>query len=228
MCVLDVDKAAADETARLIADTGGSSLAVLCDTSSEEAVLAAERTVASALGRASILVNNAGILRAGPLDQLRLADWNMMLSVNLTGYFLCAQAFGRAMCSAGRGSIVHVGSIAASFAQTRGGAYSASKAGICGLSATIAAEWGPFGVRSNVVHPGMIRTALSAPFYADPELARRREATVASRRTGMPQDVAEAVCFLASDRSSYINGAELTVDGGFSRMPIDLIPRPGL
>jgi NAD(P)-dependent dehydrogenase (short-subunit alcohol dehydrogenase family) len=227
VCVLDIDKAGADETARLIAASGGRGFAVACDASDEDSVLAAERVVAGTFGPASILVNNAGILRAKPLDQLTLADWNSVLAVNLTGYFLCARIFGKAMCARGKGSIVHVGSIASSFAQTRGGAYSAAKAGVCGLSSTIAAEWGPFGVRSNVVHPGMIRTALSAPFYADPELARRREATVASRRTGVPEDVAQVACFLASERSSYVNGAELTVDGGFSRMAIDLVPRPG-
>lgn len=227
VCILDMDKAGADETARLIAASGGRGVAIACDVSDEDSVVAAERAAADTFGPASVLVNNAGILRARPLDQLTLAEWNSSLAVNLTGYFLCARAFGRAMCTRGNGSIVHVGSIASSFAQTRGGAYSATKAGICGLSSTIAAEWGPFGVRSNVVHPGMIRTALSAPFYADPELARRREATVASRRTGVPEDVAQVVCFLASEQSGYVNGAELTVDGGFSRMAIDLVPRPG-
>jgi len=227
VAVLDVNATGANETRDLILGRGGKAIAVTCDVSSEDAVAKAETAVTGQLGPASIVVNNAGFLRAMPLDELTLADWNAVLGVNLTGYFLCAKIFGKAMRAQGKGAFVHIGSIASQFAQTRGGAYSAAKAGICGLSSTIAAEWGPLGIRSNVVHPGLIRTPLSEPFYQDPQLAARRERTIASRRAGAPRDIADVVAFLASDRAAYVNGSELTVDGGFSRMAIDLIPRPG-
>jgi NAD(P)-dependent dehydrogenase (short-subunit alcohol dehydrogenase family) len=227
VAVLDVNEAGAHETRDIIAGRGGSALALVCDVASEEAISKAEAAITRQFGPASIVVNNAGFLRAKPLDELTLADWNAVLGVNLTGYFLCAKIFGKAMRARGKGAFVHIGSIASQFAQTKGGAYSASKAGVAGLSSTIAAEWGPFGIRSNVVHPGLIRTPLSEPFYQDPALAARREGTIASRRAGTPRDIAEVVAFLASDRAGYVNGGELTVDGGFSRMPIDLIPRPG-
>ncbi len=227
VAVLDRDLNAAHETASLVADAGGSARAFACDVSDEASFRAAGSQVATAFGAVAVVVNNAGLLRPAPLAETTLAGWNGILAVNLTGAFLSTLVFGPAMRAAGKGVFVHVGSIASQFAQTRGGAYSASKAGIVGLSSTIAAEWGPEGIRSNVVHPGMIRTALSEKFYSDADLRARREATVASRRTGVPDDIAGAVLFLASDLAGYVNGAELTVDGGFSRMAIDLIPRPG-
>jgi NAD(P)-dependent dehydrogenase (short-subunit alcohol dehydrogenase family) len=95
------------------------------------------------------------------------------------------------------------------------------------LSRQIAVEWGPRGVRSNAVCPGLIRTPLSAAFYADPQVERQRSAMTANQRIGEPQDIADAVLFLASPRADYINGAELTVDGGLESMPMALIPRPG-
>lgn len=227
VAALDVDLAGAEETSQLIAASGGTCVALQCDVAHEDSVLNAADRVEEANGAVSILINNAGVLRATPLADLTLSDWNNVISINLTGYFLCASAFGRSMRENRRGAIVHIGSIAGTFGQSRGGAYSTAKAGVSGLSSTIATEWGPLGIRSNVLHPGMIRTPLSEPFYRDPEFAQRREAVVASRRIGVPQDIADAAAFLASDRADYVNGAELTVDGGFSRMAIDLIPRPG-
>ncbi len=167
------------------------------------------------------------MLRLGPLESVSLADWNQILAVNLTGYLLCARAFGRDMLAAGKGSLVHVASIAAAHPQTRSGAYSPSKAGVLLLSRQLAAEWGPRGVRSNAVLPGMIRTALSARFYEEPGFEARRAAVTASRRIGEPVDIAEPVMFLASDRAAYVNGAELQVDGGLGCMLMDMVPRPG-
>jgi glucose 1-dehydrogenase len=227
IAILDRNEKAANETSALVTRAGGKTVSIVCDVSSEESIARAEAAAHSALGPVQILVNNAGLLQPGLLSELTLAQWNAVIAVDLTGYFLCAKAFGVRMRQAGKGSLIHIGSVAATFAQTRGGAYSAAKAGVIGLSATLAAEWGPDGVRSNVVHPGMIRTPLTEAFYQDPSLIKRREATIASRRTGLPTDVAQVVAFLASDRASYINGAELTVDGGFSRMALDLVPRPG-
>jgi NAD(P)-dependent dehydrogenase (short-subunit alcohol dehydrogenase family) len=88
-------------------------------------------------------------------------------------------------------------------------------------------EWGPQGVRSNAICPGMIRTALSAKFYEEPGFEARRAAVTASRRIGEPQDIADAALFLASPRASYINGTEVIVDGGMANMLMDMVPRPG-
>jgi NAD(P)-dependent dehydrogenase (short-subunit alcohol dehydrogenase family) len=135
--------------------------------------------------------------------------------------------FGRQMRSLGRGSLVHVASIAGSHAQGQSGAYSVSKAGVVMLSRQLASEWGPQGIRSNVVSPGMVITPMSQSFYDTPGVTERRKAVVPSRRIGMPQDIADAILFLASDRSSYVNGDEITVDGGYVNMLMNLVPRPG-
>ena len=174
-----------------------------------------------------MLVNTAAVLRPGGLENLSLAEWNAVLSVNLTGYFLCAQIFGRQMRKPGRGSIVHVASIAGSHAQGQSGAYSVSKAGVIMLSRQLASEWGPQGIRSNVVSPGMVITPMSQSFYDTPGVTERRSAVVPLRRVGMPQDIADAILYLASDRSSYVNGDEITVDGGYANMLMNLVPRPG-
>lgn len=198
-----------------------------CDVSDEQSVNAAADAVRAALGPVSALVNNAGLLRAGSLETVTLYEWNQSLAVNLTGYLLCARAFGRDMLEAGKGSLVHVASIAALNPQTGSGSYSPGKAGVLLLSRQLAAEWGPRGVRSNAVLPGMIRTALSAKFYEEPGFEERRAAATASRRIGEPADLAGPALFLSSDRAGYVNGAEVLVDGGLNCMLMDMVPRPG-
>src|SRR4030081_1893680 len=123
----------------------------------------------------------------------------------------------------GRGSLVHIASIAGSNAQGHSGAYSVSKAGVIMLSRQLANEWGPHGIRSNVVSPGMVVTPMSQAFYDTPGVTERRSAVTPLKRIGMPQDIADAVLFLASDRSSYVNGDEITVDGGYVRTVMNLI-----
>lgn len=206
---------------------GAEVLAVPCDIGVADQVQEAAHRVQAQWGAADALINNAGLLRAGALDEVSLADWNAVLAVNLTGYLLCARAFGAAMRAAGQGSIVNVASISGLFPQSGSGAYSASKAGVLQLSRQFAVEWGPQGVRSNAICPGMIRTALSAKFYEEPGFEAKRAAVTASRRIGEPQDIADVAIFLASPRSGYVNGAELLVDGGMSCMLMDMVPRPG-
>lgn len=198
-----------------------------CDIADPDSVQRAAAQVESQYGRCDVLINNASVLQPGSLEEIGLEQWNQLLAVNLTGYLLCAQAFGRLMLARQSGRIVHIASIAAHFPQTWSGAYSAAKAGVSMLSRQIAAEWGPRGVRSNAICPGLIRTPLSAAFYADPEVERQRCAMTANGRIGEPTDIADAALFLASSRSDYINGAELTVDGGLEGMLMALIPRPG-
>lgn len=209
------------------APLGAAPLALACDVSDPESVTGAARAGEEAFGPAHVLVNNAALLRPGPLEDLTLAAWNALLAVNLTGYFLCSQAFGAQMRRAGRGALVHVASIAAGHAQGFSGAYSVSKAGAVMLSRQIATEWGPVGIRSNVVSPGMVVTPLSQGFYDTPGVTERRNAVVPVGRIGQPEDIRDAVLFLASDRAAYVSGDEIVVDGGFTRGIMNLIPRPG-
>lgn len=227
VALLDRDVEAAERVAASLREEGATALAVRCDVADEAAVVAAATQVRRELGVCAALVNNAGMLRAGSLDTVSVADWNAVLAINLTGYLLCSREFGRDMIEAGQGSIVHVASVSALHPQTRSGAYSPSKAAVLLLSKQMAAEWGPQGVRSNAVCPGMIRTALSAKFYEEPGFESKRAAVTASRRVGEPVDIANPAVFLASQRSAYLNGAELVVDGGLGCMLMDMVPRPG-
>lgn len=222
VALLDLDGAAAGEAA---AEIGGLGLA--CDTSSEASVRAAAAEVAARLGAADVLVNNAGILRPGPLATLPLSEWNGMLAVNLTGYLLCAQAFGAAMLERRAGAVVNIASIAASFPQGQSGAYSPGKAAVAMLSRQLALEWGPMGVRSNCVSPGLVRTPMSEPFYQGQGTADARARLVPARRYGMPQDIADAVLFLASPRADFVTGQDLVVDGGLAQITMGQVPRPG-
>ena len=227
VAAIDLDQRGLERTREQLLQVGGSHAMTRCDTTSAESVAVASETIERALGPCDVLVNTAAVLRPGGLDTLSLAEWNAVLSVNLTGYFLCAQVFGRQMRALGRGSLVHIASIAGSHAQGRSGAYSVSKAGVVMLSRQLASEWGPLGIRSNVVSPGMVITPMSQSFYDTPGVTERRAAVTPARRVGMPQDIAEAVLFLASDRSSYVTGDEITVDGGYVRTLMNLVPRPG-
>jgi len=227
VALLDRDLQGARQQAQTIDPQGLTTLAVACDIADEAQTLAAAAAVQAHFGPASVLINNAGLLRTGSLNDISLDDWNQVLAINLTGYLLCSRAFAPQMRALGGGSVVHVASISAHFPQTRSGAYSASKAGVLLMSRQLAVEWGDDHIRSNVICPGMIRTPLSAKFYEEPGLEARRAAVTASRRVGEPQDIADVALFLASPRAAYVNGAEIAVDGGMSSMLMDMVPRPG-
>ena len=227
VALLDVDPSAAETVAEDIRTTGGTAVAIGCDVTSDRDVKAAAAKVDDQLGMCDVLVNNAGILRPGSLDTLAIDDWEHLMNVNVTGYLRCAQAFGQHMLDRGQGAIVHIASIAASEPQANSGAYSPGKAAVAMLSRQLAYEWGPRGVRSNTVSPGLVRTALSEAFYQAPGVLEKRNAVVPARRIGQPSDIARAVVFLASPKADYINGQELLVDGGLAQTLMGFVPRPG-
>lgn len=228
LALLDKSLADASKTEKEVnAVAGCKPLVMTCDVSDATSVAAAAEASLGELGPCDVLINNAGLLRPGALDTLSFSEWNAVLSVNLTGYLLCAQAFGAQMRSSGKGAFVHVASIAGSHPQPVSGAYSVSKSGVIMLSRQLAVEWGPFGIRSNVVSPGLVETPMSQAFYDAPGIRETRSGRVPLRRIGAPQDIADAALFLASDRAAYVTGDEVTVDGGYGRMLMGMIPRPG-
>lgn len=218
--ILDRDQAACDAAA---AEIGGAARGLAFDAADRATI---DRAAAQ-VGRCDILVNNAGILRGGPLAETSAADWDLVLRINLTGYLACAQAFGAGMRERGHGALVHVASIAATEPQAWSGAYSPSKAAVAMLSRQLAFEWGPEGVRSNSVSPGMIRTPLSESFYQVPGILEARSAVVPARRVGAPEDIANVAAFLASPRATYVTGQDIVADGGFSQTLMAHVPRPG-
>ncbi len=225
LVLLDREQSDCDDAARAL--DGVEALAIACDVADPDAVAAVAAHVLRDAGPCDVLFNNAGLLRAGPLATLPAAEWNALIAVNLTGYFLCAQAFGAQMLGKGSGAIVHTASIASRHPQPWSGAYSVSKAGVVMLSQQLALEWGPQGVRSNVVSPGLVRTPMSEAFYQAPGVAERRAAMVPLGRVAAPTDIADVALFLASDRAGYVNGEDICVDGGFGRTLMGLVPRPG-
>lgn len=206
---------------------GIKTIAINCDTTKEEQVEQAVKNVTDFFGRVDILVNTAAILRSSLFEDLSLEEWENTLRINLTGYFLMSQRFGKMMIQQGKGTMIHISTLLSKFPETYSGAYSVSKAGVNMLSQQMAAEWGQYGIRSNCVLPSLVQTPLSKNFYADKEVLKKREDVTASKRIGTVQDISNAVLYLASDRSDYTNGAELTVEGGLGIMLGDQIAKPG-
>jgi glucose 1-dehydrogenase len=228
VAVLDRDAASAQRVAADIESAGGRALGLAADVADPEAIQEAAATVERALGRCSILVNNAGVQFPESLLTMDLAKWKRALDVNLTGALVCSQRFAHQMIGLGGGSIVHVGSITGSNPRAGGGAYSSSKAGIAMLARQLAVELGPHGIRSNTVAPGYILTPLSARNYQDPVIAEARTRMVPLGRIGTTQDVADLILFLASERASYLTGQEVLADGGLSQMLMSMAPRPAV
>ena len=172
-------------------------------------------------------VNNAGIVRFGPLADQTVADWRAVVDVNLTGTFVGARAAARRMMAAGlAGSIVNITSMNGVAPGPNAGAYGATKAAVALLTQQMALEWGPQGIRVNAVAPGLIDAGMSEPIYSDPEFRERRGSKVPLGRLGTAEDVAAVVLFLASPGAAYVTGQNLLVDGGVTSNIIGQLPRP--
>jgi NAD(P)-dependent dehydrogenase (short-subunit alcohol dehydrogenase family) len=172
-----------------------------------------------------LLVNNAGIGRFGPLHELSTADFRKVIEVNLVAPYIVAKAAAKRMIARGSGNIVNITSINAVTAGPGAGAYPAAKAGLAKLTEQMTQEWGPLGLRVNSVAPGFIDAGISTPFYKDPKVRALRAGAVPGRRLGLAEDIAEAVFWLASDASSYVNGHQLVVDGGVCVSLLSQLPR---
>ncbi|HEY4413506.1 MAG TPA: SDR family NAD(P)-dependent oxidoreductase, partial [Gaiellaceae bacterium] len=214
LVLLDVSLEALDPlVARLEATSDRSALALACDVSDAGRVDEVAERVTREVGPCGVLVNNAAVYQREPLAEHSLALWNLTLGVNLHGYFLCTRAFGRSMLANGTGSIVNVSSIAERGPTIGAVSYCVSKAAVGALTRQTALEWGPRGVRANAISPGFMSTPMSSSFGAD-EIVKQREQRVPLRRIASTDEVASVVAFLAGPESSYVSGANLTVDGG--------------
>jgi glucose 1-dehydrogenase len=178
---------------------------------------------AAVCGGLDLVVANAGITSPGPLASLPLESWERLFAVNTRGPWLLAQSVYEALRSS-KGSFVAVASMSGMFPHPWMGAYSSTKAALIMLCQQLAQEWGPDGVRVNAVCPGMIRTPMTEPIYADPAVAARRDEIVPLRRVGQPDDIARVVSFLGSEDARYVTGEAIRTDGGFSSSILSYVP----
>jgi NAD(P)-dependent dehydrogenase (short-subunit alcohol dehydrogenase family) len=213
----DLDREAVESAAAEIRASGLHATATVANVADEASVNAMVQATLEREGRLDILVNNAGIAIRRPAVDLALGDWDKVLSVNLTGSFLCARAAARPMIAAGSGAIVNVASI---MGLSGGGlypnvSYQATKGAIVNMTRALAVEWAPHAIRVNAVAPTYVRTDLIGPILKDPELVARIEAMTPLKKLAEPADIAAAVAFLVSPAAAMITGHTLPVDGGF-------------
>lgn len=218
VAVVDLNEVAAKETAASITAAGGHAIGLRANVTDRERVEEVMEIVASTFGSIDILMNNAGVLRDNLLFKMSDADWDLVMDVHLKGAFIATQVAQRYMVRQKFGRIVSMSSISAD--GYRGQAnYSAAKAGLRGFTRTIAIELGPFGITANAISPGFIETDMTRE-TADRlgiTVEEMREAAAKEtpvRRGGLPDDIAHAVLFLASDEASFISGHTLYVTGG--------------
>jgi NAD(P)-dependent dehydrogenase (short-subunit alcohol dehydrogenase family) len=192
-------------------------LSLTCNVTDRDALEAAAAETERVHGRCDILVNNAAILERAVLEEHPVDLWDRVIEVNLTGYFLATQAFGRLLRDGGGGAIVNISSAAGEAPSIANGAYCASKAGVLALTRQIAVEWGPYGIRANAVSPIFMDTPMTADIAGDTERLRQRTHNIPLGRVGETAEVARVVVFLAGPGSSYLNGINVPVDGALAQ-----------
>jgi 3-oxoacyl-[acyl-carrier protein] reductase len=216
--VVDISLEDCEKVVQEIKKQKGEAMAVKCDVSKKAEVEEMVRKTIDKFKRVDILVNNAGICQFKPFLELTEEEWDRTLNINLKGYFLCAQAAAKEMVKQKSGVIINIASVA--MGQQGIGFpnlthYCASKGGIVGMTEAMALELAPFNIRVNAISPGMIETPMIDPVKSDPKMMEGMLARVPMHRVGKPEEVSNLVLFLASDKSSYMTGSTIVVDGGW-------------
>ncbi|MFW5775352.1 MAG: 3-oxoacyl-[acyl-carrier-protein] reductase [Chitinivibrionales bacterium] len=210
--ICDIDDSIAQQAASEIESLGRTSCAIRADVSSSDDVAAMFKTFLGALERIDILVNNAGITRDGLIVRMKEEDWDSVLNINLKSAFLCCKEAARPMMKARSGKIINIASVVGLMGNAGQVNYSASKAGMIGLTKTLAREFAPRSINVNAVAPGFIKTAMTDKLSDQDK--EKLTGQIPMQSLGTPTDIAHAVVFLSSALANYITGQVLTVDGG--------------
>jgi NAD(P)-dependent dehydrogenase (short-subunit alcohol dehydrogenase family) len=220
VAVLDSRLAKAEGVAVEIREAGGTALPIELDVRHRGRFEAALQQILGEFGRLDCVLNGAGINAPTPFFDITVEEWNDILTVQLTGTMLGCQVFGRYLVEQGRGSIVNISSASSGPPLSRAFTYSVAKAAITNLSQNLAREWAPHNVRVNALRPGFFPTDWSMKNF----ITKEREAAILSHtpmaRYGRPGELVGAVVWLFSDAASFVTGAEIAVDGGFTAMTI--------
>lgn len=215
VCGRDLKKA--QEAANEIKKAGkGRCAAFKCDVSRSSDVKNMIEAAVAEFGKIDILVNNAGVVDSGSLTELTEGSWDRTIDVDLKGVFLCSQAVAKHMMKRKYGKIINIASIAGLVGFLGAPHYCAAKGGVVNLTKEMALELARFGVNVNAIAPGIIETDMTKGILSDEKSRQAMLANIPLRRIGKPEDIANAVLFLASDDASYITGTTLIVDGGWT------------
>jgi len=215
VCVSDIDLATAQETAQEISkEYGVKAIALAANVAKEEEVNEVVKKFMEEFGKIDILVNNAGITKDGLVIDMKESDWDAVLDINLKSAFLCTKAATRFMLKARSGRVINIASISGQIGLPGQANYSASKAGMIGLTKAVAKEVAKRGVTVNAIAPGFIRTAMTDKL--SPEVVKGYEDAIPMKVLGLPEDIANSALFLASDLASYVTGQVIAVNGGLA------------
>lgn len=216
----DINFESAQRTAESIKAAGGIAIPCLVDSKNKDTMNLALEMAINNFGKVDCLINGAGANAPTPFLDIPLEEWNEIISVQLTGTMLSCQVFGRHMISRGSGSIVNISSASAGPPLSKAFTYSVAKAGVLNLTQNLAREWGETGVRVNALRPGFFPTKWSMEKFITPERQAAILGHTPMKRYGNPQELVGAVLWLFSDAATFVTGAEIAVDGGFSAMSI--------
>ena len=217
VAVADMDATRANETAAEVSTEGGGAIGIEVEVTRENSVEAAVQRTVDHFGRVDYLVHCAGNNIRAPVLELTAEDWGRVLNTHLTGAFLFSKAVGKRLVEQGEGGrVVFMSSVAARAPVPERGAYTPAKAGLIGLAGVMSLEWAEFGINVNAVCPGMVLTPMTEMVYTrEPALQAQRLKRMPAGREAYPEEIADLVLFLCSDKSAHISGTAIPIDGAF-------------